>query len=151
MAAPFWPAASVTSRTDTPRPWARNSCSATSRSCAFVLDVAVGTATVAPYRWPVPRFKHCLNLEGSDSMAELRFDGEVASVTCGGRGLCRAYARLLAARGCQVVVNGPGVATHGGPEAEGAADEVVREIADAGGIAVADRNSVIDGGDAIAA
>jgi len=84
-------------------------------------------------------------------MAELRFDGEVAIVTGGGRGLGRAYARLLAARGCQVVVNDPGVATHGGPEAEGAADEVVREVTDAGGIALADHNSVIDGADAIAA
>jgi NAD(P)-dependent dehydrogenase (short-subunit alcohol dehydrogenase family) len=83
-------------------------------------------------------------------VAELRFDGKAAIVTGGGRGLGRAYARLLAARGCQVLVNDPGVATHGGPEAEGAADDVAREITDAGGTAVADRNSVIDGADVIA-
>jgi NAD(P)-dependent dehydrogenase (short-subunit alcohol dehydrogenase family) len=83
-------------------------------------------------------------------MAELRFDGKAAIVTGAGRGLGRAYARLLAARGCRVVVNDPGVATNGRPERVGAADEVASEITDAGGVAVADRNSVIDGADAIA-
>jgi len=83
-------------------------------------------------------------------MTELRFDGKAAIVTGAGRGLGRAYARLLAARGCQVLVNDPGVTTHGTPEAEGAAADVAREIADAGGLAVADRNSVLDGAEVIA-
>ena len=83
-------------------------------------------------------------------MDELRFDGKTAIVTGGGRGLGRAYARLLAARGCRVVVNDPGVTTSGSAETEGAADVVVREITDAGGAAVADRSSVIDGADGIA-
>jgi len=82
-------------------------------------------------------------------MAELRFDGKTAIVTGGGRGLGRTYAELLAARGCQVLVNDPGVATHGGPEAEGPADDVAREINAAGGTAVADRNSVIGSADVI--
>ena len=83
--------------------------------------------TLAPYRWRVREFKHCLNLGGAAAMAELRFDGKAAIVTGGGRGLGRAYARLLAARGCSVLVNDPGVATHGAPETEGAADEAAQE------------------------
>ena len=48
-------------------------------------------------------------------------------------------------------MNDPGVATHGAPETEGAADEAAQEIRDAGGVAVADRHSVIEGADAIVA
>ncbi len=74
----------------------------------------------------------------------LRFDGRVAVVTGAGRGLGRAYAHLLAARGAQVVVNDPGVGVDGRATGEDPAAEVVREIVEAGGVAVADRHSVAE-------
>jgi NAD(P)-dependent dehydrogenase (short-subunit alcohol dehydrogenase family) len=84
-------------------------------------------------------------------MAELRFDGRVAVITGGGRGLGRAYALLLASRGAKVVVNDPGVSMAGDATDEGPADAVVREIAAAGGEAAANTDSVAtpEGGRAI--
>jgi NAD(P)-dependent dehydrogenase (short-subunit alcohol dehydrogenase family) len=86
-------------------------------------------------------------------MAELRFDGRVAIVTGGGRGLGRAHARLLAARGASVVVNDSGADLQGAGGDEEPAKSVVEEILAAGGIAVADTQSVAtpDGGEAIVA
>jgi NAD(P)-dependent dehydrogenase (short-subunit alcohol dehydrogenase family) len=78
-------------------------------------------------------------------MTELRFDGKVAVITGGGRGLGASHALLLGARGCAVLVNDPGVTTSGSPEHESAADEVAAEITAAGGTAVADRHSVLGG------
>ena len=89
-------------------------------------------------------------------MTELRFEGKVAIVTGSGRNLGREYALLLASRGARVVVNDFGVAisdTDGSGEAPPPtrADDVVREIADAGGEAVANHDSVAtaEGGRAI--
>lgn len=92
-------------------------------------------------------------------MAELSFDGRVAVVTGGGRGLGRSYAMLLAARGAKVVVNDPGGSlagddydpVHPPSDAAGPAEEVVREITAAGGHAVANTDSVAtpEGGKAI--
>lgn len=75
-------------------------------------------------------------------MADLRFDGRVAVVTGGGRGLGRCYAMLLASAGAKVVVNDPGSDLTGGGADAGPADDVVREIAAAGGQAVASTESV---------
>lgn len=84
-------------------------------------------------------------------MAELRFDDRVAVITGAGRGLGRAYALLLAARGAKVVVNDPGASMQGGGTDAAPADTVVREIGEAGGEAVANTDSVAtpEGGRAI--
>lgn len=86
-------------------------------------------------------------------MSEMRFDERVAVVTGAGRGLGRAYALLLAARGAQVVVNDVGGSIPGGDSDIGVADAVVEEITAAGGRAVASVDSVAgpEGGQAIVA
>ena len=68
-----------------------------------------------------------------DSGAELRYDNRVAVVTGGGRGLGRAYALLLAARGAKVVVNDVD---------DGPAHDVAAEINTAGGEAIPCTESV---------
>jgi NAD(P)-dependent dehydrogenase (short-subunit alcohol dehydrogenase family) len=81
------------------------------------------------------------------------FSGQVAIVTGAGRGLGRLYAMDLARRGAAVVVNDVG-STMGGHGADaGVADGVVKEIEDAGGVAVASHHSVAsaEGGAAIVA
>lgn len=75
-------------------------------------------------------------------MPELRFDDRVAVVTGAGRGLGRAYALMLAARGARVVVNDTGSSLTGHGATPGPADEVVDEIRSAGGDAVACTESV---------
>ena len=72
----------------------------------------------------------------------LRYDDRVAVITGAGRGLGRAYALLLAARGAKVVVNDAGVTRHGEAANAGPAHEVVDEIRKAGGEAVASTASV---------
>ncbi|MDT5147919.1 MAG: hypothetical protein QOC58_2564 [Mycobacterium sp.] len=83
--------------------------------------------------------------------ASLRFDDRVAVVTGAGRGLGRAYALLLAARGAKVVVNDTGGALSGVGTDAGPAQQVVAEINAAGGDAVASVESVAtaEGGQAI--
>jgi len=72
-------------------------------------------------------------LSRGDSGAELRYDNRVAVVTGGGRGLGRAYALLLAARGAKVVVNDVD---------DGPAHDVAAEINTAGGEAIPCTESV---------
>lgn len=86
-------------------------------------------------------------------MAELRFDGRVAVVTGGGRGLGRSYALMLAARGAKVVVNDVGGSLTGDGADAGPAQQVADEIVAAGGDAVANADSVATaaGGEAIVA
>jgi NAD(P)-dependent dehydrogenase (short-subunit alcohol dehydrogenase family) len=80
----------------------------------------------------------------------ISFDGQVAIVTGAGRGIGRAHALELAARGASVVVNDIG----GIGTSEGSwADAVVNEITAAGGNAVASHDNVMtpEGGRAITA
>ncbi|MFL1456345.1 SDR family NAD(P)-dependent oxidoreductase [Marinobacter sp. GN3S48] len=70
--------------------------------------------------------------------------GKVALVTGAGRGIGRSIALELAAAGAKVVVNDLGVALDGDPTNESPADAVVTEILNAGGEAVADKNSVAE-------
>jgi NAD(P)-dependent dehydrogenase (short-subunit alcohol dehydrogenase family) len=84
-------------------------------------------------------------------MPGLRFDGRVAVITGAGRGLGRAYALLLGARGAKVVVNDIGTDRRGSGEDRGPAQEVVDEIVAGGGEAIANTDSVAtpEGGKAI--
>ncbi|ADP82428.1 SDR family NAD(P)-dependent oxidoreductase [Pseudofrankia inefficax] len=75
-------------------------------------------------------------------MTERGFDGRVAVVTGGGRGLGREYALLLASEGAQVVVNDLGAAIDGDGADAAPADQVVAEITARGGQAVACAASV---------
>jgi NAD(P)-dependent dehydrogenase (short-subunit alcohol dehydrogenase family) len=77
-------------------------------------------------------------------MDELRFDGRAAIVTGAARGIGRAHALLLAARGASVVVADYGGGVEGSGGAHEPADEVVAEIEAAGGQAVACYGSVAD-------
>jgi len=70
----------------------------------------------------------------------IRFDDRVAIVTGAGKGLGRAYAMLLAARGARVIVNN----RRRSKDEPSSADEVVQAIRQAGGQAIANYESVED-------
>lgn len=86
-------------------------------------------------------------------MSASTFDGRVAVITGGGRGLGREYALLLASRGAKVVVNDVGGALTGEGADAAPAQQVVAEIVAAGGEAVASSDSVAtpEGGESIIA
>ncbi len=72
------------------------------------------------------------------------FVDRVAIVTGAGGGLGRGHALLLASRGAAVVVNDVGGDVHGRGTGSASADRVVEEIRNAGGVAVANTDSVAD-------
>jgi NAD(P)-dependent dehydrogenase (short-subunit alcohol dehydrogenase family) len=81
--------------------------------------------------------------------SKLRYDNQVAIVTGAGNGLGKQYALFLASRGAKVVVNDLGGSFNGkdaGGRGDGkVADVVVKEIRDAGGMAVANYDPVQNG------
>lgn len=81
----------------------------------------------------------------------IEFQDRVAIITGGGGGLGAEHARLLAARGAAVVVNDLGGEVDGSGAGMEAADRVVAEITEAGGVAVAEYSTVAtpEGGAAI--
>ena len=70
--------------------------------------------------------------------------GRTAIVTGAGRGIGRATAHALARMGANVVVNDLGAALDGAGSDSGPAETVAREIRDAGGTAIANRDSVAE-------
>ena len=74
----------------------------------------------------------------------IRFDGRVAIITGAGNGLGRQHALALAARGAKVVINDLGGARDGSGGSLSAAQQVVKEIVNAGGTAMANGASVTD-------
>ena len=84
-------------------------------------------------------------------MADVSFENRVAIVTGAGNGLGKAYALELGKRGAKVVVNDLGGAVDGSGSANSPADDVVNEIIENGGEAVANYDSVAtkDGGESI--
>lgn len=79
-------------------------------------------------------------------MAETRMlDGKVIIVTGGGGGIGRDIALMAGAHGAKVVVNDIGASLGGSGQDDGPANQVVQEIKDAGGEAIANLDSVADG------
>jgi NAD(P)-dependent dehydrogenase (short-subunit alcohol dehydrogenase family) len=73
-----------------------------------------------------------------------RLDGRVAIVTGAGRGIGRSVATLLAREGASVVVNDLGAELDGSGTDSGPAQQVVDEIGEAGGRAVASTADICD-------
>ena len=74
----------------------------------------------------------------------MNLEGKAGIITGAGRGIGRSIALLMAREGASVIVNDPGAGRSGEVTSERPADEVVAEIAKAGGDALANYDSVAD-------
>ena len=84
-------------------------------------------------------------------MSEFDYTGKVAIITGAGAGLGREYALSLAARGASVLVNDYGCGPDGSAGIGSPANDVVAEIREKGGTAVANGSSVVDGAQVVEA
>jgi NAD(P)-dependent dehydrogenase (short-subunit alcohol dehydrogenase family) len=84
-------------------------------------------------------------------MAQVSFEDKTVIVTGAGNGLGKSYALEFAKRGANVVVNDLGGSVDGSGSGSSPADDVVEEIKNNGGNAVANYDSVAtkEGGEAI--
>jgi NAD(P)-dependent dehydrogenase (short-subunit alcohol dehydrogenase family) len=81
-------------------------------------------------------------MESNGERGMIAFEGQTVVVTGAGRGLGRLYALDLARRGASVVVNDVGGSMAGAGADHRVADDVVREVRAADGVAVASYDSV---------
>jgi len=84
-------------------------------------------------------------------MTDLKFDGQVALIIGAAGGVGAEYARALAERGARVVINDLGGTVDGQGGSAAAAEVAAELIRGAGGMAIADVNSVASEGGATAA
>jgi NAD(P)-dependent dehydrogenase (short-subunit alcohol dehydrogenase family) len=81
----------------------------------------------------------------------ISFESSVILITGAARGLGRAYANFLAARGARIILNDIGVTAAGASPSPAVAEQAAAEIGQAGGVAIADCSDVATEAGAIAA
>jgi NAD(P)-dependent dehydrogenase (short-subunit alcohol dehydrogenase family) len=111
-------------------------------SITSLSDAQVVTRPTAALALMLDLVDEALPARQPEGSAPIRFDGEVAIVTGAGGGLGRCYALALAERGARVVVNDIGANIAGGGRSSTPADSVAAEITAAGGMAIANCDSV---------